>query len=503
MLNEVNYEMPDIFRNRGLKLYVVTAEKLPEKYIDQLIRKSRQPHVLEFEGDEDARGRFKDREAFYEWQKGKTRIFYLLLDQSEEDDLAAVLWFGERDEENVGPDYNLTFGIRFYEGYVGGGLAKPTMKICHKDVKRFFPDKKFWLSLHSHNEVAKHVYQTFGYKIVKQTDDKIFMVENFNAIKVVVIGGGNGTSVVLSALSSNGNYDLSGVISMADDGGSTGRLRNDLGVSAVGDIRQSLALLSENKEYRDLINYRFSSGKLEGHSFGNMLLAAGELTFGNIEKSIKFAADALNVEPRIIPCTLDKTYLFCKSNDSIIKGVYEIANTDLGGKPEFYLDPKASINPSAKKIIEQADLVLIAPGNFYCSITQSLIVDGMIDAIKNSSAKVVMISNLVNIDRHCKDFSSINYAAELERIVGDKFVDIIVNNIEQIDAEKIKTGESMVVSSDKQSSEYKIIGANLVDKNKVEFSSSDKISAIRSLVKHDKKSLAKIVDGIISEYYAK
>lgn len=500
MLSEVNCNLPDAIKQRGLVLYVVPADKLPEKYIDQLIKKSRQPHVLEFEGDEDARGRFKDRQAFYDWRKGKTRIFYLLLDTKKDNDLAAVLWFGEREEESVGPEHTLTFGIRFYEGYVGDGLAKPTMKICHKDAKRFFPDKKFWLSLHAHNDVAKHVYQTFGYKVIKTTDEKIYMVENFKAKKIVVIGGGHGTSVVLSALSANGNYDLAGVISMADDGGSTGLLRDQLGISAVGDIRQSLTTLSENSEHRDLLSYRFDSDNFGGHSFGNMLLAAGELVFDDIESSIGFISRALDIDQKIVPATLDKPYLVCKHEAGEIRGVYKIANSRIPTKnPEFYLEPRANINPRAIKLIESADLIIIAPGNFYCSIVQTMIVDGLVDSIKKSTAKTAMIANLVNVNEYFKGYSSSDYATELERIAGQKIIDIIITNNAEIDSSKLKSGESAVINDSSTRAEYKIIQADLVDRNKVEYDKNDKIAAVRSLVKHDKKAIAKIIARIFEE----
>lgn len=314
-----------------------------------------------------------------------------------------------------------------------------------------------------------------------------------NGKKIVVIGGGHGTSIVLSSLDGSG-CDLSGVLSMADDGGSTGKLRKELGVSAVGDIRQCLVSLATNKKVAELFSYRFEDGGLSGHSLGNLVLSAGELQSGSIEKSIETAREALGVSADIIPSTEDKCDLALDLGAKQITGVYDIASTDFEGKqPNLSLRPRPQLLQSARDAIDDADFILIAPGNFYCSIIPALLVDGMTEALNGSKAKVIQICNLVNRAGQTAGFKATDYIDETIRLSGGLKIDALVYNTSQISRECLRPGEEQVLSTGLEAAGYELIGGEISDGEKVEINNGDKIAGMRSLVRHDKQKLAQLL----------
>lgn len=319
-------------------------------------------------------------------------------------------------------------------------------------------------------------------------------MENKN---IAVIGGGHGTSVVLKSLSGSGAH-LSGILSMADDGGSTGRLREDLGVSAVGDIRQCLVALSSRPEIADLFSYRFESGSLKGHSLGNLFLGAGEKRTGSLARSIELAREALGVNSEILPSTDDNCHLFLDLGNKRVKGVYAIANTDFAGsKPELSLEPAAKINEQAKKALEKADLIIIAPGNFYCSIIPALLVDGMAEIINNTKAKTILISNLVNRAGHTDDFKVTDYIKEIIRLSGVR-PDGVIYNTADISEDCLRPGEAAVgVGAE---TDNKFLGRDIADSQKVQANDKDKIAAVRSLVRHDPAKLENAIKEIASMF---
>lgn len=165
-------DLPSRIAEEGLRIEVYPAHEIPEQYIEQLVQKSRQPHVMKYEGHEDAGGRFKDLKSYREWAGSKERIVYLLL--SENDDIGGIIWFGER-ENPAAPGYDVTFGIRLYEGYVGKGLAVPLMQATHADAAKHFPNKGLWLDYVKGNEAAERTYMKFGYSRIAEEDGRIVM----------------------------------------------------------------------------------------------------------------------------------------------------------------------------------------------------------------------------------------------------------------------------------------------------------------------------------------
>ncbi|MBW3569068.1 YvcK family protein [Candidatus Parcubacteria bacterium] len=312
--------------------------------------------------------------------------------------------------------------------------------------------------------------------------------------KIVVIGGGHGSSVVLSGLKDK-DLELTAVISMADNGGSTGRLRRELGVSALGDIRNCLAALCDSAELSSLFSYRFSKGELEGHSLGNLFLAAGELSSGNLQTSIDNAREALSIRAKIFPVTLDKPQLKYTAEEREVVGMHQIAGITINSKPKLTLEPEAKLTEQARKSISEADLIIIAPGNFYCSIAQTLIVGGMAEALESTSAKVAMVANLINIKNHTKNFNVVDYILEVNRLLGREVLDYMVYNTKLLDQSVLRPNEELVrLDFDKANAKSVIFkGGDLADENLTQPDPNDKIAHIRSKVRHDNKKLAEII----------
>lgn len=174
MIREIE-NIPTILTENGLHVICSLASKLPNELRIKIIEKSRQLHIMKFEADEDAGGRFKDLQSFEKWAK-KKRVLYLLMDN---DELAGIIWFGERTNSKIDARYKLTFGIRLYEGYVGKGLSKPLMKVGHQDIKNYFESRHIWLDLDEKNVAAERAYISYGYKEIIRADGRIIMgIEN-------------------------------------------------------------------------------------------------------------------------------------------------------------------------------------------------------------------------------------------------------------------------------------------------------------------------------------
>jgi hypothetical protein len=172
-MEKIKLEPGNTLTQNDLGFYRAEADKIDYKFLDQIIKKSRQSHVMKFEADEDAGGRFKNREAYKDWAT-KKRTIYLLLN-SDNNDLAGIIWFGNRQNPNIDQKYTLTFGIRLYEGYLGKGLSKPLMKASHSDIKNVLTDKYIWLDYDEDNFIAGKAYNSFGYEELGRANGRVIM----------------------------------------------------------------------------------------------------------------------------------------------------------------------------------------------------------------------------------------------------------------------------------------------------------------------------------------
>lgn len=312
-----------------------------------------------------------------------------------------------------------------------------------------------------------------------------------------MIGGGTGSFTLLKELK-NYAQDITALVNMADDGGSTGQLRDEYGVLPPGDVRQCLVALSNSTaQMRNLFNYRFGEGSFEGHSFGNLFLTAVEKMTDDFGQAVKLAGEILNITGRVIPITLDNTNLVMLDNHKEVLGEYKIGQTRFKGKnrPDFKLQPHAWINPEAKDAIIAADMVVIAPGNFYGSLVPALIVDGVADALQQTNAKVVQVINLVTKPGQTDGWKVTDYVTELERFVGHGVVDYALYNNElptpAMLGEYAADGEYPVGYSAAalKKVSYKAIGKSLVSGEIPTQSKNDKIN--RTLIRHDADAVAR------------
>ncbi|MBS0624970.1 MAG: YvcK family protein [Verrucomicrobia bacterium] len=318
--------------------------------------------------------------------------------------------------------------------------------------------------------------------------------------KVVVIGGGTGNFVVLRGLKYY-PLDLTAVVSMADDGGSTGILRDELGVLPPGDVRQCLVALSNSSRLmRSLMNYRFENGGLGGHSFGNLLLSALEKVTGSFERAVEEAGKILYIKGKVIPVTTHQVRLkMVLNNRKVLEGekdIYLSQEIDQGYKT-IYLEPFAKVNPRVIDELKTADLVVVGPGGFYTSLIPNLLVDGMCEAIRECRGKKVFVVNLMNRKGQTTGFKTSHYLSELTRFIGADVFDYILINSQKPSKELIDVyaTEGELVENDLD--EKRVIYADLLGRLGEQV---PKDMLKRSLIRHDSKKLAqelvKIVDHL-------
>jgi uncharacterized cofD-like protein len=224
-------------------------------------------------------------------------------------------------------------------------------------------------------------------------------MSELNDKSIVVMGGGTGSYNILKTLK-NYSSDITALVNMIDDGGSSGILRDEQGVLPPGDIRQCLVALSEAPQnIRDLFNYRFrGKGSLYGHSFGNLFLSAVELSSQDFNQAIQLAADFLRIKGKVIPITLTNSNLIMTYRGIRYRGETYIGQVQLKPKESIVLDldPPAMINDLAQNAILKSDLIIIAPGDIFRSILPNFIVKGVKKSLERSRAKLVVISNIMN-----------------------------------------------------------------------------------------------------------
>ncbi len=282
--------------------------------------------------------------------------------------------------------------------------------------------------------------------------------------KLVTIGGGSGQHQLLEGLR-DVDCEISAIVSMADDGGSTGRLRADYNVLPPGDVRRCIKSLAQAQpEFKNLLEHRFDSGVLEGHTVGNIILASLQQSTGDFNKAVQVLSDILNVKGQVIPVSLDQATLCVKlENGNVIEGEtnIDIPKHDANLKIEtaFYVtDPKP--NPVAISALKEADYIVLTIGDLYTSIIPNLIVPGIAEAIKDSSAKIIYSCNQTNKLGETNGFTAMEYVLALEKYLAGKKIDIIILN----DTNNSNASESDIVTYDKKTLQehgLEVITANI------------------------------------------
>jgi uncharacterized cofD-like protein len=308
--------------------------------------------------------------------------------------------------------------------------------------------------------------------------------------RVVVFGGGTGSFTLLQALKGHVT-DLASIVTMSDDGGSTGVLRDELGVLPAGDVRQCLVALSDQFAVRELFNYRFSDGRLSGQSLGNIILSGLELQHGSFTEAVRVAGEILHIQGRVIPVTLGNHRLHLQDGPRLIKGEHQIDTYRVQHRTAVVsLEPRAALNPAAAEAIAAADLLIIAPGGMYESILPIFTVDGMVEAFTASRARKVYIANLVNKPRHTDGWHIVDYVEELERYLGQGTIDAVFYNTAPMPADLgskyAAEGELPVLDTPARFGE---VGAQLIGEafvaNELVLPNKAEKGMKRTLIRHD------------------
>jgi uncharacterized cofD-like protein len=316
---------------------------------------------------------------------------------------------------------------------------------------------------------------------------------------VVVIGGGTGSFTLLSTIKDYA-HSVTALVNMADDGGSTGVLRDELGALPPGDVRQCLVALSQTPKLRELFNYRFEEGTFQGHAFGNIFLSALEKMTGSFAEAVQTASEVLRVKGKVVPATLDNVRLIMEWPDLkvTLNGEGVIDEYHFQHDPRqasLRLTPPAKINPAAAEAIKKANLIVIAPGDLYTSLGPLLVIDGMGEALQGAIGKIAYVCNLVTKEGQTEGFGVSDHAAEIERFAGNPILDYVLYNKEQPTtalAEKYKAENAYLVSIDPDklaSAHYEAIGGDFLADDMAERKAGDMI-VTRSLIRHDADAVA-------------
>jgi len=321
-----------------------------------------------------------------------------------------------------------------------------------------------------------------------------------NKIKITTIGGGTGSFTLLSGLKKY-PVELSAIVSMADDGGSSGVLRDELGVLPPGDVRQCLVALSEEGGVlREMFNYRYGEGVLKGHNFGNIFLSTLEKITGDFEQSIECVGKILRISGKVIPGTIGKIKLIAElANGKKIIGEQNINKSDIKELKNLKLEPRAFMNPDAGFAIEKADKIVISPGNLFCSILPNFLVKDFSKVLLKSRAKKIYVCNLMAKSGHTEKYSVVDHVEKIEEFLGAKCIDYVIYNTKKLNECLIKKYSKEIkyfveLGDIKKRRDIKYIGENLLASKIYKQMVGDKLK--RTLIRHDSDKIARIIYNI-------
>lgn len=326
----------------------------------------------------------------------------------------------------------------------------------------------------------------------------------FEGIRIAVIGGGTGPFAINRALKSYAF--VSAIPGMWDSGGSTGILRDEMGVLPPGDARQALVSLADHETMRDFFNHRLQKGSYKNHAVGNIFLAGLEELTGSFAKAIEMSSELLNIRGEVVPVITEQADLCLKqANGKVVRGENTLGEECAGkdyfaSDPELFFDPKPKLNPKVKYVIEHADVVVICPGKLYTSVGPHLLVKGMVESLQASKAKKVYVSNLMTVSGQTDGFSVVDHVNALEKLAGAKLFDYVVYNTQKPSKALLdrytEAGETLVSfsSEDFLGVHYEPIGVNLLANVVHKQNPNDVLR--RSLIRHNGEKIARLLMSI-------
>lgn len=250
-------------------------------------------------------------------------------------------------------------------------------------------------------------------------------------LKVVAIGGGTGISTMLRGLKLH-THNITAIVTVADDGGSSGMLRNDLGMLPPGDVRNCVsALANVDPLVGELLNFRFKEGSLEGHSLGNLMLAALNETSSSFDEAVKKFSRITSMVGTVYPVTNENVRLGAVlKNGEYIDGESNISvHRENNGIERVYLTPESpKAVDGVLKAIKKADVIVLGPGSLYTSIIPNLLVDGVVDAIKKSGALKIYVCNIMTQAGETEGYSVSDHLEAIERHSYRGIADVVIVN---------------------------------------------------------------------------
>ncbi|WP_114570132.1 gluconeogenesis factor YvcK family protein [Exiguobacterium flavidum] len=307
--------------------------------------------------------------------------------------------------------------------------------------------------------------------------------------KVVAIGGGTGLSTLLRGLK-HYPLDITALVTVADDGGSSGRLREEFNMLPPGDIRNVIVSLSKSETLMDrIMQYRFEGGEgLDGHSLGNLMLtAATKLCNGSFVDAIGVMSQLLNAEGKVYPAT-ERTITLCAEfeDGTIVRGESNIPKVRKKIERLYLEEEDVRPVPEAIRAIEDADVIVLGPGSLYTSIIPNVLIDEIREAISQSVAPVVYICNVMTQPGETTSYTANDHLEALERYLGPDVVDTIIVNNESIDASYLKSyreDDADIVTYDEEAflrAGIEVLADDIVDYN-------------HHFIRHDSDAVASLV----------
>lgn len=303
--------------------------------------------------------------------------------------------------------------------------------------------------------------------------------------KVVILGGGTGLSSLLRGLKQY-PLDITAVVSVCDDGKSTGRLREEFNTPAVGDIRKVIVSLSETEPLvEELLDYRFKTNSdLNGHAVGNLLLTAMANITGNMSDGIESLSKVLNLKGRVLPLTEDNVILMGRMEDgSIVEGEHHITENPKKIKDVYY-KTKPVVCDAVLKSIREADCIILSMGSLFTSILPNLICKDIIKEIDKSTAKIMYVCNMMTQPGETDNFKVSDHVKLLNRYLGKRKIETVIANSGQIEKNIIEKYATL------EQKDQVILDKENIKKLKVKVIKDDLVSMENEIIRHDTLKLA-------------
>lgn len=320
--------------------------------------------------------------------------------------------------------------------------------------------------------------------------------------KIVVIGGGTGLSILLRGLKKY-LYNITAIVTVADDGGGSGVLREDLGMLPPGDIRSCLiALANTEPTMENLLQYRFTEGQLKGQSLGNLFIAAMNSIYGSFELAIKEMSNVLSITGQVLPMTLESVQLCAELEDgTIVKGESIIpTETRKNGSriKRMFIDPSISYPlDDAITAINEADIIVLGPGSLYTSVIPNLLVNNIVEKIYKAKAPKVYVCNVMTQPGETDDFGLLEHVQGIINHSREDFLDYVIVNTEGIPKEVLNRynmdNANQVLPEPEDQDILNDFGIKLITDNLIDIK--------HDYIRHDNIALSKILLNIANEKY--